>query len=182
LSKKLRFSSAEYLNRIKIVGNELGTPSNTLIKKENICLDEKLWKSNVSADLIMNIMAAVKGDVVLLPPGPIIRGIHPNQDTNEQNLKLFIDRLINSVNILSSTQNNSLKEFVNVFSFIECIGIIRMITGQILRGRFSTIKYYLIVPQIISNLNVFILLKNFNYLKKMFKWKYGNREKFNLDF
>lgn len=182
LSTKIRWSSNHYLERLKIVGNELGTPSNTLIKKENISLNKKNWKTNVSADLIMNVMAASKGDVVLLPPGPIIRGIHSYQDTNQQNLQLFIDRLINSVNILSNSDDKKIKEFANVFLCIEYIGILRMISGQILRGRFSSIKYLLNVFRIISKQNVSILLRNAKYLRKMFFWKYGKRETFNLDF
>lgn len=182
LDCKLRWSSKEYLERLKIVGNELGTPSNTLIKKENICLNEEYWRTSVSADLIMNAIAASKGDVVLLPPGPILRGIHPNQDTRRQSIDLLIDRLFNSVSILSNFGNNALKEFANVFLFIESIGIIRMISGQILRGSFQSFKYYLMMAKFIFRFNFLILLKNFEYIIKMFNWKYGDRDNFDLKF
>ena len=182
LSSKKRWTSKEYLNRLKIVGNELGTPSNTLIKKENIILNEKQWKTDISADLIMNVIAASKGDVVLLPPGPIIRVIHADQDTNRQNFRLFIDRLNNSVKILFNTNNIAIREFANIFYMVESIGIIRMISAQILRGKLNFAKYLLGVIKIKDISSLKILIRNISYIKKMLNWKYGRRDTFNLDF
>lgn len=182
LLRKRRWNSNDYLMRVKIVGNELGTPSNTLIKKENIIIDMEYWKTNTSADLLINIIAASKGDVVLLPAGPIIRGIHNDQDTNKQNFRLFIDRLQNSVNILLRLRNITITEFANIFLFVESFGIIRMIIGQILRGKISTSKYFIDIIKNLKILDFSILVKNIIFVKKMFQWKYGKRELFNLDF
>jgi len=182
LSQKKRWSSVDYLQRLKIVGNELGTPSNTLINKKSFILDPSFWISNVSSDLIMNVIAASKGDVVLLPSGPAIRTVHANQDTSQQTIDIIINRLINSVHLLRQTNNKQIISFANIFYIIESIGIIRMILGQMLRGKIKiAIKFFNLFRS--QGINSFkVLFTEFSYIVKMYKWKFGRRDSFNLDF
>lgn len=181
-SSKRRWTSIEYLERLKIVGNELGTPTNTLIKKDNIILDEEFWRNDVSADLIMNVIAASKGDVVLLPPGPIIRRIHIEQDTNKQSLELFYKRLHNTIKILLNTNNQKITDFANVFCFIESIGLLRMILGKIARGELKTMSIFFEVFKNLKLVSIKILYNNSKYVVRMYRWKYGNRNSFDLNF
>jgi glycosyltransferase involved in cell wall biosynthesis len=182
LPEKRRWNSKTYLRRLKIVGNELGTPSNTLIRRESIIAKYEFWISEVSSDLVMNIVAASKGDVVLLPPGPIIRSIHTEQDTNKQSLELFNMRLKNSVNLLLNLHSKEISEFAVIFCFIESIGALRMIVSATIHGQFSELFKSFMILKNLKNIDFYSLLNNIKYLIKMYKWKYGRRESFNLNF
>ena len=145
-------------------------------------LESEFWKSDVSSDLVMNIVAASKGDVVLLPPGPLIRTIHSEQDTNKQSLEQFNMRLKNSLKLLLNLNIKEVSEFAGIFCFVESIGILRMILSATIHGQISELLKSFRIIKNLKIINFYSLINNIKYLVKMYRWKYGRRESFNLNF
>ena len=85
LSKPKRWSSNDYLERLTRVGFELGNPSMTLIRKDAFEMDERAWKTDISADYIMHVIVPTKGDVVIIPAGAVLLYSHKNQDSQTVN-------------------------------------------------------------------------------------------------
>lgn len=180
LDTVLKFTSEEYTRRICIVGNELGSPNNVLVKKDLIELNEENWTEDVAADQLMNYLLAAKGNVVILPPGPIIEGHHSLQDGRTQRMNLSALTYLNLLRRLNYYKNKKLKVFISIFSFIEGIGIIRSWFGGIRRGNFRSNMAFFYGIRCILHTQPLKLFKNFKLLKAMYQWKYISRQNRNI--
>ncbi len=104
LSEPVCWGAGEYLPRFVIVGNsELGNPSCTLFRSDVLDRSEAAWDDELSWDLAANVLAAGRGEVVLLPPELITVGCHQGQDTYQQSLRMWYARFENTIAYLRSS-------------------------------------------------------------------------------
>lgn len=175
LSNARHWSSDEYMERLLTVGNELGAPSNTLFRSASLIHEPEAWRNDHSCDLIANVHGASKGEVVLMPPGPVINGCHENQDTITCSLELSIKRLRNTVNYLHYQDDVRIRKFALVFSIVEGIGSIRAAFGAIRSGKSI---YRGLIGDILSIMfmcdNPFFVREK-SKIVSMMRWKYMNR-------
>ena len=136
-----RWKSDAYMARLLIVGNELGRPSATLFRAEVLDYAEEAWRNDISADLVANVIAASRGDVVLLPQGLWYTGEHPGQDTHTQSFRLVVTRIRNSHAYLAKADDTRVRRFASVFSFAAGVGSIRIALGAIRRGQPVYARY-----------------------------------------
>jgi glycosyltransferase involved in cell wall biosynthesis len=163
-----------YLDRIKIVGNELGRPSNCLFRADLIDKSEEAWRNDQSGDLIMNVIAAANGDVVILPEGFVFIGSHEGQDMFVQSFQLIVTRLKNSLIYLRNKNINKINDFVRVYGFVELIGIFRIMLSNIKRGKRFVYKGFLRdVFFILRLLNIVTLFKDRKFIKKYYRCKFN---------
>jgi len=136
LDAPLRFDSDAYLRRLPVVGNEeLSTPSNTLYRAEVVETDERVWREDVSSDLIVNVLAASRGEVVLLPPGPVVTVEHSGRDTHRQSFELTVRRHRNSLRLLAGYPDRRIRRLVRIYGLAEALGSLRTAAGSLRRGR-----------------------------------------------
>jgi hypothetical protein len=95
-----RWTSADYLRRAEIAGNELGCPSETLLRRLAVPTGEGLWREEVSADWAVNLIAASRGVVAVVPRGTVVIGVHAGQDSVTQGPRLTTARLVNTLEFL----------------------------------------------------------------------------------
>lgn len=176
LSEPKRWESDAYMKRILVVGNELGTPSCTLFRRDAIDITPEAWDNSLSCDFLSNVIASSRGDVVLLPPSGIITGIHNNQDGRTQGFLSMITRLKNTVAYLQEQPDWRVVRVGRIFGAVEYLGLLRVILGAIRRGDVRAAKYlgmaFLYSGKYMSKS---ILTKDWYFIKNALFWKYGTR-------
>ena len=135
LSKPRRWSSNDYLDRLTRIGCELGNPSMTLIRKDAFEMDERAWKTNISADYIMHVIVPTKGDVVIIPAGSVLLYSHKNQDSQTVNFAITVQRMANTLNYLAEYPNKKVKQHAHLVAVIESFGFIIYARGNIKRKK-----------------------------------------------
>ena len=134
LSKTLRWPGGSYVDRMARVGNEPGRPSYTLFRREALLETDAAWCNDCSCDLVANVLAAARGEVVLLPPGPVTCGIHRGRDGSTQSFQLLVRRLVNALAFLSTHSDRRVRRFVTVYGTVETLSLIRLFFGKLRRG------------------------------------------------
>ena len=180
LTKPKRWNSEEYLERITKVGFELGNPSMTLIRKDTLELNERAWQTDISADYLMHVICPTKGDVVIIPPGPIVLGIHKNQESQTANFSLSVKRMANTLYFLSEYPNTKLRLHSHLVAVIESFGFLIYAVGQLKNnGKLykNFFKEWANIAKLINPLDAFL---NIHKIIALFKTKYFGRNK-NLD-
>ena len=172
LSQPRRWSSHEYLNRIMRVGYELGNPSLTLIKKNALELDENIWRREISADYIMHIIVPTKGDVVIIPPGSIIMGMHENQESRTTDFSLAVKRMGNTLNYLSTYPNQYVQLHTRLVGFLESFGFLIYARGQFRRKRELYKGFWSDWLKIFRITRLWNVLLNMNNIITLFRTKY----------
>lgn len=125
LERPIKWHSDEYLRRIPFVGNtELGNPSNTLFLKRALDTSDEAWANDQSSDFIANVIAASRGEVVLIPPGPIVIRRHPGQDTFNQSAELLRTRLFNTISFLKRSPDSRVRVCARRYAATE--GLVRV--------------------------------------------------------
>jgi glycosyltransferase involved in cell wall biosynthesis len=180
LKSPRHWSSKEYLNRILKVGYELGNPSMTLIRKEFIDLDQKAWASDISADYILHVTVPTKGDVVIVPAGPLTMCSHKAQDSQTVDFAKTILRMSNTLKYLSGYPNEMIKKHVRIISYVESFGFLRYMFGQLRRGKKLEKQVFRYWFTIINNIKLITVLTDFNNIVYCFRTKYFGLTK-NLD-
>lgn len=182
LSDARCWTSDEYMKRLLIVGNELGTPSATLINSKFIERKPKAWQNDLSCDLIANVIVASRGDVVLLPPGPIIVGCHDGRDIVKSSFELSVKRLRNTIIYLNSQDDVRIKKFSAIFAFVYGFGNFRSMIGLIRRRRkFWYSEFIKDIYNIIRLADSSYTIRQPKNIYNMMAWKYGRRVGKNLD-
>jgi hypothetical protein len=141
LDKAKRFSSDAYLKRLSIVGWELGTPSHMLVRKDALNLSDGAWEDEKSCDVIMGVESSAKGEVVLVPEGAILHGVHPAQDVAQQGFEKGIRRLRNTVLHLIQSKDARVRAFGSIWGTVEALGSTRSALG-LLRRRLPVYSDY----------------------------------------
>lgn len=144
LTEPMRWATGEYVNRMARVGNELGRPSYTLFRRDALLETEEAWRNDMSCDLVANVIAAARGEVVLLPQGLVTCGIHKQRDGATQPFELLSSRLINSMAFLSRHPDHRVQRFTAIYGLVESMGLARVFMAKRRRGhdvswrRFAT--------------------------------------------
>ncbi|NSW46001.1 MAG: glycosyltransferase family 2 protein [Bacteroidales bacterium] len=181
VEKNIFFEQHKYLKRIIKYGNELSTPSNTLIKKNAIPITNYFWRNSLSCDLITNIIAASKGKVFFVKTGQIIRGIHSNQDTFKQGTLTFITRKVKTFLILNNLFDNKTKYIIHFYFFINIFALINEYNKN---KNILTVREKVYcksrIKQILKKLNYFYILINMLYIIKAIHFKYFSNHKYSI--
>jgi glycosyltransferase involved in cell wall biosynthesis len=135
LTAPVRWTSDAYMERLLIVGNELGRPSATLFRSDVLERSPIAWENDMSADLVANVLAASRGSVVLIPSGAWCTGEHPGQDIRTQGFRLMMKRICRSQAYLANSDDARVRRFASVFFFAESLWSVRAAFGALRRGR-----------------------------------------------
>ena len=136
LDEPVCWSAGEYLPRFVIVGNsELGNPSCTLFRSDVLDRSEAAWDDEMSWDLVANVLAAARGEVLLLPPGLVIVGKHQGQDTYQQSIRKLYVRHTNTFEYLRSSSDGSVRDIAERIACTESLYQVALTAQQIIRCR-----------------------------------------------
>ncbi len=130
-----RWSSGEYLRRQLWRGNELGRPSYTLYRSDVLDRSAELWITERSCDLVVNVLAAFRGEAVLLPPGPVIAGIHRRSDTSASSLELALLRLRNTTEYLRASADARVRRVADAVALGNGLFHLGAVLAQLALGR-----------------------------------------------
>jgi hypothetical protein len=173
IKRQQTWKSSEYLERIMIVGNELGRPSYTLFRADILQKNFEYWINECSADLIMNIFAASRGHVTLLPIGLIVTGEHLNREGRLASLQLTIKRGKNTIYLLKKADDSRVRDVANVLCFLEVFSIFVNIVGVLKR---SQNPYYKGLPKDIIDVVKMISIKpvigHFRQIASAIRYRY----------
>ena len=133
LSRPLRFDPGRYLRRL-VLGNELGSPSDVLYRADVLDRSAAAWRIDVSADAICNVLAAARGEVVIVPPGPVLTGEHPGRDMNTQSFQLAFTRYCRTVKYLRQYSDPGIQRWARAYGFGETLLSLWTAAGMIRRG------------------------------------------------
>jgi len=183
LKDPVRWTSDDYMKRVCITGNELGCPSSTLYRRDSLDFTEEAWANNMNSDYVANIIAASRGDVMLIPPGGIISGNHSGRDSFNQGFESFLIRHINDAKYLNKYPNIKVNKVGIIYGYVEGIGVVRSLIGMLRRGKkvrisniFKSFKMVLsYLPKVIIN-KEYLILSYKAFCWKFSSTKYGNRE------
>lgn len=130
-----RWTSSEYLARAVTAGNDLGRPSYTLLRRVCITLDERCWHDDLSADWLMNLLAATQGEAAIVGHGAVVCGVHPAQDGATQPLQLVARRLTSTLEALATHPDARLRPIVSAQAGAGLVTVARGVLGTLRRGR-----------------------------------------------
>lgn len=120
LRSAIRWERATYLPRMVVVGNsELGNPSCSLFRSDVLERTEAAWADDMSCDLVANVIAAGRGEAVIVPPGPVIVSLHGGQDTNRQGSALAERRAVNAVKYMKTYPDPHVRKFACAYEKTE---------------------------------------------------------------
>lgn len=135
LQGPVRWSSDEYMERLCTVGNELGRPSGTLFRSSVLERSPDAWRNNMSCDLVANVLAASRGDVVLIPSGAWCTGEHIGQDTQTQSFHGMMERIYETQAYLATRPDARIDRFASTWFLAKSLWTSRAALGAIRRGR-----------------------------------------------
>lgn len=181
LSTVRRWTSDEYMSRLRSHGNELGNPSFTLFRKSALPHDAAAWDTGVSADLVANVTAASRGEVVLVPAGPIVIGEHPRRDTHQQPLEFRFQQCVNTAHCLRIHPDRRVRAYARFFAITEGVGWLIALRGAMRRGMKPHRNWMGDIGRIICPALSWGLLLEMGVLYRAFSIKFGKRNGRELD-
>lgn len=119
INQPWRIQSHDVFALCRKVGWLLGRPSDVLIRADCIAHDPAVWVTEVSADLVVGIIAATLGDVILLPAGNIVNVNHDEQDTRTQGAGKSLVRMVESESILLAQSKTEIVRFAREWAAIN---------------------------------------------------------------
>ena len=173
LPAPLHFSSDEYMKRLTKVGWELGSPSHMLVRKDVIEFATDAWANDKSCDVVMGVFAASRGDVVLLPCGNILNGLHESQDMKNQEIKMANSRLLNTITFLMQSSDQRIRDFATIFAVVEAIGHCRMFLGAIRRGQKAPLRCNLDIVRVLNVVDLMRIMSLIREMVRMAARKFG---------
>jgi glycosyltransferase involved in cell wall biosynthesis len=181
LSRPRRWTSDQYMQRLLFVGNELGTPTCTMYRADALDRHPSAWSNEVSADLLANVLCASRGEVALLPHGPVQTIVHNNQDGVTQGFGLAMIRLRNSLAYLGNCPDPRIRRFSRVFAVVEGLGTARSGLSWLARGQSLYGGYLRDLSSILGHSCAYSTLEDLKWVCRMLKRKYGRRIDLRLD-
>jgi glycosyltransferase involved in cell wall biosynthesis len=163
-------NSENALNLQRKYGNFFGRPSYNLYQTKFLPQSPEYWRSNVSADLLINFSVSSLGDVCLIPGNLVETGVHKYQDMATQSLTLIGDRIINSYKVLKASSLPSLKQLVNTYFSVEITYFSFLLLKRIFAKQFNLIELFSIFGFYLFKLTPNILI-NFNHFFVYFRYK-----------
>lgn len=171
LREPVCWSAGEYLPRFVIVGNsELGNPSCTLFRSDVLDRSEAAWDDEMSWDLAANVVAAARGEVVLLPPGLVTVGHHQGQDTYQQSIRKSYVRFTNTIEYLRSCSDMSVRGIAERIACTEGLYQVAMTAQQVLRFRRGGLRRCSWSVRTIANYYAILRVADFGHALSRFRW------------
>jgi hypothetical protein len=134
IDRPIRFTSDQYMQRLLVVGQELSCPSCTLFRKSAMELTDQAWDTTHAGDFICNVIAASRGEVVLLPAGPVAVGFHAQQCTYTEGLERHVRTWLNCLKYLKRSSDPRVRRVGRNHAFIQGLGFLRTAAAYALRG------------------------------------------------
>lgn len=117
------------------VGWLLGSPSHMMLRADALPRDPAAWATEISADLVNGAIAAVLGDVVLLPPSTIGQGAHARQDAKTEDYRRGLERMVASAAYLAGRPEPALRRFAALWVRMQLPAALRTVLSGTMRGR-----------------------------------------------
>lgn len=138
LSRPWRLQAPEALLGLCLkVGWLLGRPSDMLLRTDCIERDRNLWKTEISADLVIGSIAATHGTIVLLPEGNVVNENHARQDARTQGRGLGLTRMVRSAAYLRARPEPALKRFAAEWAAVNFPMAVRVAVSGTLRRQLA---------------------------------------------
>ncbi len=171
LGEPVCWSAGEYLPRFVIVGSsELGNPSCTLFRSDVLDRSAAAWDDEMSCDLAANVLAAARGEVVLLPPGLVTVGSHQGQDTHRQSIRKYYVRFTNTIKYLRSCSDASVRSTAERIACTESLYQAAMTAQQVLRFRRGGICRCSWSMRTIAKYSASLQIVDFGHALSRFRW------------
>jgi Glycosyl transferase family 2 len=122
------------------VGWLLGAPSHMMLRSDAIERDPQVWRTTISADLVVGSIAAASGDTVLLPVGAIGQGAHPLQDAKTQNALLGLERAVASLSYLRQRPEPGLRRLANLWAYLGFKSLLKTTARGLVRREAPALK------------------------------------------
>jgi hypothetical protein len=119
INQSWRLNSDEIFKLCHKVGWVLGRPSDVLIRADCIERDPAAWVTEISADFVTGIIAATRGDVVMLPAGNVVNVNHDAQDTRTQGAGKGLVRMVQSEQFLLARHEADIVRFAKEWAAIN---------------------------------------------------------------
>ena len=166
-----RFPSDTYLRRLCIRGNEPGRPSYCLYRKDSLDLNPAAWRSDMSSDLVQNVISASRGVTVLLPTGLVFCGVHEQQDIRTQSFELIVKRLINSLTYLRESEYHpGILRFISLYGSVEALGLFFIACKRLL-GKTDILPFFYFL-QLLQQVQLLTILRHFSTTRDFILFKY----------
>jgi hypothetical protein len=135
---RVDFDQLRYL--MADAGWVLGSPSHMMLRKDAIELDPQVWKTRISADLVVGSIAAARGETILLPIGAMGQGEHPRQDARTQSAELGLDRSVASLAYLRRRPEPGLRWLANMWTILQLSPVLKTTAKGLLAGQGSKLQ------------------------------------------
>lgn len=132
-----RINSAELFALCLRVGWLLGRPTDVLLRADCIESDPALWNSGMSLDLVVGVIAATRGDVVLMPAGCVVNVNHAAQDARTQGPGKGLSRMVRSAEILHTRPEPEITRFATQWAAVYLRVATRTTLSAIFRRKLA---------------------------------------------
>jgi len=171
LAEPVCWDAGEYLPRFVIVGNsELGNPSCTLFRSDVLDRSEAAWNDEMCWDLVANVLAAARGEVVLLPPGLVRVGHHQGQDTYQQSIRKYYVRFTNTIEYLRSCPDARVRNIAERIACTESLYHVALTAQQMLRFRRGGLRRCSWSMRTIAAYYASLRAADFGHALSRFRW------------
>ncbi|ESW60351.1 MAG: hypothetical protein Q27BPR15_12375 [Rhodobacter sp. CACIA14H1] len=140
LAEQLRVQGEVLLDACLYLGWLLGSPSHMMVRAAAITRDPAAWATDISADLVLGVLAAAQGAVVLLPPGAIGQGAHTRQDAKTQGYRRGLTRMVSTSAYLNARPEPILRRFATRWAAVNGPMALRTALIGTLRGHIPLVE------------------------------------------
>jgi len=173
----------DYIDRLKVVGNEFGHPSLWLLNGEKVRKLKEYWSNNYHSDYVVALKMSSLGKICVLPPGEVFCGEHPNRDTHKQGFVSALRRVGATFQKLAKNDLSKIRVIAYIYFAGSSILLWRSFASRLIRGpRSELIKSFLILLKmsIYSVMYLFMGKVHLSDLRKYMNWNssrgtYGER-------
>jgi len=163
----------EYIDRLKIVGNEFGHPSLWLLNGEKVRKLKEYWSNNYHSDYVVALKMSSLGKICLLPPGEVLCGEHPNRDTHKQGFTSALRRVRATFEKLATNELSQLRHVAYIYFTGSSILLWRSFASRLIRGPRSELIQSFVILLKMSIYSVMYLLMGrvcLSDLRKYMNW------------
>jgi glycosyltransferase involved in cell wall biosynthesis len=140
ITKPYRFTSNLLFDLCRKVGWILGRPSDVLIRADCIERAPESWITEISADFVHGIIAATRGDIVMLPAGNVVNVDHDAQDTRTQGPGRGFIRMLETVKYLDRRRETEIVHFAAEWAALNLKVATRNAIAAVYFGQISLLQ------------------------------------------
>lgn len=149
-----RVTPAELQEAMLYSGWMLGSPSHVMLRADVIERTPEVWRTTISADLVVGAIAAARGDTVIIPSGAIGQGAHALQDTNTQKAAMGLERAVTSLAYLRRRPEPGLRRLANRWTWLTLKALLRTTARGILYREGSPLTLAAYPLRLLGDLSV----------------------------